>query len=60
MKPIYLGDSVYASFDGFMVRVYTDNGLGPENEIFLEPDVMQALIDFAKKAYTDEGRRDEP
>jgi hypothetical protein len=39
----YLGDSVYAEFDGFMVKLTTENGLGPGNVIFLEPEVLQAL-----------------
>jgi hypothetical protein len=46
MKKQYLGDSVYASFDGYMVTLTTDNGLGPSNTIHLEPEVIAALNIF--------------
>jgi hypothetical protein len=45
----YLGDSVYADFlDGFMICLTTENGLGPSNTIYLEPEVMLALIRYAE------------
>lgn len=42
----YLGDSVYASFDGFMVTLTTENGYGPSNTIHLEPETYQALVQY--------------
>lgn len=48
---VYLGDSVYASFDGYLIRIYTNNGFGPQNEIYLEPEVYAALEKFAKSNY---------
>lgn len=51
-KGLYLGDSVYATCDGFMIRLYTDNGFGASNEIFLEPQVYDALVQFAKRVWT--------
>lgn len=39
----YLGDSVYAVFDGFSIILTTENGYGPSNIIALEPEVMRAL-----------------
>lgn len=39
----YLGDSVYADFDGYAIILTTENGLGPSNTIVLEPEVFQAL-----------------
>lgn len=43
----YLGDSVYAEFDGFMIKLTTENGLGMnKNVIFLEPKVLEALTLF--------------
>lgn len=51
MNQIYLGDSVYAEHKGFHVVVYTDNGHGPENEIFLEDTVAVALIKFLEKSF---------
>jgi hypothetical protein len=31
-----------------MIRLTTENGLGPTNEIYLEPEVMLALIGYAE------------
>jgi len=39
----YLGDSVYADFDGFAVTLTTENGDGPSNTIVLEPQIVKAL-----------------
>lgn len=39
----YIGDSVYAEFDGWMVTLTTDNGDGPSNTIHLEPNVLSML-----------------
>ena len=46
----YLGDSVYAKFDGYMLVVYTDNGFGPRNVIAMEPEVLASLIEFNERA----------
>lgn len=50
MKQTYLGDSVYAYHDNDreMIAIYTDNGYGAINRIYLEDMVMQNLIDFYK------------
>jgi len=45
----YLGDSVYAEFDGFHVILTTENGYGPSNTIALEPEVFLALMRFADR-----------
>lgn len=45
----YLGDSVYADFDGFNVVLTTENGDGPSNTIFLEPTVLAALDQYRKR-----------
>lgn len=41
----YLGDSVYANFDGYHIVLTTENGLpdDPSNRIALEPDVLGSL-----------------
>ena len=53
LGPEYLGDSVYfetdVERDGFII--YTDNGLGRENVIFLEHAVVKNLIDYLTRAY---------
>lgn len=45
----YLGDGVYATFDGYQVWLRTSNGITASPPIALEPSVMQSLIDYAKK-----------
>lgn len=49
MEKIYLGDSVYAEFDGFGIWLTTKNGFGPSNKIYLEPDVLGNLNKFVEK-----------
>jgi len=46
MSKTYLGDCVYAEFDGHRVMLYTDDGYGPKNIIFLEEGVYYALVKF--------------
>jgi hypothetical protein len=45
-KKIYIGDSVYAEFDGYHVKLTTENGYpdDPRNTIYLEPAVLKNLI----------------
>lgn len=44
----YLGDGVYANFDGYHVVLTT----GPSNNpIFLDQAVWQALVDYGKRAF---------
>lgn len=42
----YLGDSVYAEWDGNRIILTTENGLGPSNVIYLEPEVIAALESY--------------
>jgi hypothetical protein len=48
-KKRYLGDSVYAEFDGHTITLTTENGLpgDPSNTIILEREVYLALRLFA-------------
>ena len=41
----YLGDAVYATFDGSRIELKLNDHRSP-TLIYLEPEVMQALIDF--------------
>lgn len=36
----YLGDGVYAEYDGYQIKLYTDDGFRPTNTIYLEPQVL--------------------
>jgi hypothetical protein len=51
----YLGDSVYAKFDGYHIILETHNGLpnDPSNHIALEPAVLNALMDYNRAIYED-------
>jgi hypothetical protein len=50
----YLGDSVYADFDGYHIILTTENGLphDPSNRIALEPAVLRALTLYADRLWT--------
>lgn len=50
-RKTYLGDSVYASCDGFHIVLTTENGYGPSNTIFLDPGVMNALSAYARQVF---------
>jgi hypothetical protein len=45
----YLGDGVYASFDGWHMWLRTSDGLRVTNEIALEPAVYSALVRYATR-----------
>jgi hypothetical protein len=53
MKKEYLGNSVYASFDGYHIVLTTENGYpdDPRNQIALEPSVLRNLNDYNKRIY---------
>jgi hypothetical protein len=42
----YLGDGLYASFDGFQIRLYASNGVSVTNEVFLDGVVARAFVRF--------------
>ena len=45
----YLGDSVYAEHDGYGLTLTTENGYGPSNTIYLEPEVYAALTRYVER-----------
>jgi len=42
----YLGDGVYADFDGFHVIVFTSDGVSAHNIVYLEDTVASELIRY--------------
>ena len=44
----YLGDGVYAAFDGDGIWLTAENGLAATDAIYLEPEVLGKLERFAK------------
>ena len=42
----YLGDSVYADIQDGMLKLTTENGAGANNTIYLESEVVNALLRY--------------
>lgn len=49
-KEVYLGDGLYASFDGFQIglRAPRENG---DHVVFLEPQVLAALLAYIDQLF---------
>lgn len=44
----YLGDGVYAYFDGYGIELQANDPYNPTDTIYLEPIVLGALVEFFK------------
>jgi hypothetical protein len=44
----YLGDGLYASYDGYQVELYASNGVEKTNQIFLGSNVLDEFLEFLK------------
>jgi hypothetical protein len=40
----YLGDGLYADFDGYNVEIFASNGIIRTNRVFLEPCVLETFL----------------
>jgi hypothetical protein len=49
MKKTYLGDSVYAEYNGSDLVLTTNNGLNDTNRIVLDPHVLWNLEGYIKQ-----------
>lgn len=45
-EPTYLGDSVYANFDGELIEIFTFNGVAVGQQIYLEPEVLKNFLSY--------------
>ena len=45
----YLGDSVYGDYSTGELRLYTDNGEGPKNEIIIDSDTLVSMFKFIER-----------
>jgi hypothetical protein len=45
----YIGDAVYADFDGYAIVLTTENGIRATNTIVLEPEVFTALLQWRER-----------
>jgi hypothetical protein len=44
----YLGDGLYASFDGYQIRLWAEGENGT-HDVFLEPNVIAALMNMVRE-----------
>ena len=51
-KEIYLGDGLYASFDGFQIILRAPRGY-EDHYVMLDPSVFDALMEYGDKIYDD-------
>ena len=42
----YLGDGVYAQFDGWGIKLLVNDLEEPTDTVYIEPSVLEALVDF--------------
>jgi hypothetical protein len=45
----YLGDGLYAAFDGWQIELYASNGIRKTNQVYLEPAVLAAFLRYVKE-----------
>ncbi len=45
----YIGDGVYTEFDGCGITLKANDFYAPTDTIYLEPEVLSALFQFAKR-----------
>ncbi len=41
---IYLGDGLYAEFDGYQVALFAHDGIRATNTVYLEPQVLESFL----------------
>jgi hypothetical protein len=54
---VYLGDALFASFDGYQIELYTTDGIRKTDQVYLEPAVLAAFLHYIeslKKAAEEE------
>jgi hypothetical protein len=55
MDKKYLGDGAYVEYNGYNFVLTTSNGIQDTNTIYLEPEHLDMLMDYAKRVY-EQGR----
>ena len=55
-EPVYLGDGVYAMYDGMGVWLHANDHLNPTDRVYLEEDVLAKL--FKQYYYWTDGKDD--
>lgn len=49
MKKTYLGDGLFASFDGYRIWLTAENGIHVMDKVALEPAVYQSLLGWVEQ-----------
>jgi hypothetical protein len=49
MYRCYLGDAVYADYDGYHIVLTTEDGISTTNTIFLDEGVTNSLLSYIKQ-----------
>jgi hypothetical protein len=44
----YLGDGLYADFDGYHIMLASNNGIQDTNVVYLEPEVLKSFYQYAE------------
>jgi hypothetical protein len=51
-EPEYLGDGLYACYNGYQVELYASNGVMKTNKVFLDPGVLGAFLNYIDRLKT--------
>lgn len=44
----YLGDGLYASFDGYQIKLYASNGMETTDTVYLDGDVLVRFLQYVE------------
>jgi hypothetical protein len=47
--PTFLGDGLYAQFDGWQIELYATDGTRKTNSVFLELSVLEQFLQFVQQ-----------
>ena len=50
-EPTYLGDGLYADFDGCQIELYASNGAYKTNQVYLDSSTLQAFLDYVNQLH---------
>lgn len=51
VEPEYMGDGLYATFDGYQIELYASNGVARLATVYLDPYVYQAVRAYGAKIW---------
>lgn len=46
---VYLGDGLYAEYDGWQIKLYASNGVEATDTVYLEPSVLAAFERYVER-----------